>query len=225
MSIKQIDLQKKQTLREQIADTIRDAIIKGILKPDERVAEAEMANKFNISRTPIREAMRQLESEGFIKVTPHRGAFVAPITEKDIREFYAIKSILEGYAARLACNRISEEDIRKMDDLNNKFEIVHKNGEWRTAFKLHNEFHERFLRNCGNDKLYQLLKSLTQQFQRFRIALTMSGKIEGSITQHKEIVEAFRKRDQNRVEELVKQNATYGSEVLITEILKNVKNI
>lgn len=60
MGLRQIDLQKKQTLREQIADAIRDAIIKGILQPEERVAEAEMANKFNISRTPIREAIRQL---------------------------------------------------------------------------------------------------------------------------------------------------------------------
>ncbi len=220
MGLRQIDLQKKQTLREQIADAIRDAIIKGILQPEERVAEAEMANKFNISRTPIREAIRQLETEGFIKVQAHRGAYVAPITEKDIRDFYEIKSILEGYAAKLACSRISEDEIKKMEDLNNKLEEAHKNAEWRLAFKLHNEFHDKFLRSCGNDKLYQLLQSLTQQFQRFRIALTMSGKIEGSISQHREIVNAFRKRNAELVEKLVKENATYGSETLVSEILR-----
>ncbi len=220
MGLRQIDLQKKQTLREQIADAIRDAIIKGILRPEERVAEAEMANKFNISRTPIREAIRQLETEGFIKVQAHRGAYVAPITEKDVREFYEIKSLLEGYGARLACTRMSEEDIKKLDEINNRLEEAHKKNEWRLAFKLHNEFHDKFLRNCGNEKLYQILNALTQQFQRFRIALTMSGKIEGSIVQHKEIVNAFRKRNAETVEKLVKENATYGSETLISEILR-----
>ncbi len=220
MGLRQIDLQKKQTLREQIADAIRDAIIKGILRPEERVAEAEMANKFNISRTPIREAIRQLETEGFIKVQAHRGAYVAPITEKDIREFYEIKSLLEGYAARLACSRMGEEDIKKLEEINNKLEEAHKKNEWRLAFKLHNEFHDKFLRNCGNEKLYQILHALTQQFQRFRIALTMSGKIEGSIAQHKEIVNAFRKRNAEGIEKLVQENATYGSETLISEILK-----
>lgn len=221
MGLRQIDLQKKQTLREQIADAIRDAIIKGILQPEERVAEAEMANKFNISRTPIREAIRQLETEGFIKVQAHRGAYVAPITEKDVREFYEIKSLLEGYAAKLACMRMSEEDIKKLEDLNNRLEDAHKKGEWRIAFKLHNEFHDKFLRNCGNEKLYQVLFALTQQFQRFRIALTMSGKIEGSIAQHKEIVNAFRKRNADLAEKLVKENATYGSETLVSEILRH----
>ncbi|MCL5277155.1 MAG: GntR family transcriptional regulator [Deltaproteobacteria bacterium] len=220
MGLRQIDLQKKQTLREQIADAIRDAIIKGILRPEERVAEAEMANKFNISRTPIREAIRQLETEGFIKVQAHRGAYVAPITEKDVREFYEIKSLLEGYAAKLACARMSEEDIKKLDEINNRLEEAHKKNEWRLAFKLHNEFHDKFLRSCGNEKLYQILNALTQQFQRFRIALTMSGKIEGSIVQHKEIVNAFRKRNAEGVERLVKENATYGSETLISEILR-----
>jgi len=215
-----MDLQKKQTLREQIADAIRDAIIKGILRPEERVAEAEMANKFNTSRTPIREAIRQLETEGFIKAQAHRGAYVASITAKDIREFYEIKSILEGYAARRACSRITDVDIEKLEELNNKLDEAHKKGEWRLAFRLHNEFHEKFLRNCGNETLHQLLQSLTKRFQRFRIALTMSGKIEGSISQHKKIVIAFRRRNAEIVEELVKENAVYGSETLIHEILK-----
>lgn len=111
--MKQNSLEKHQTLRERILETIRDAILKGSLKPGEKVAEPELAERFGISRTPIREAFRQLESEGYLTVIPRKGAVVAALSEKDVDEFYAIKSILEGYAAELAATRLSEKDIEK----------------------------------------------------------------------------------------------------------------
>ena len=87
-------IERHQTLREKILESIREAILKGTLKPGERVSEPELAERFGISRTPIREAFRQLESEGYLEVIPRKGAVVASLSERDVMEFYAIKSIL-----------------------------------------------------------------------------------------------------------------------------------
>jgi len=101
-------MEKHLTLREKILENIRDAIVSGHLKAGSRVSEPELAERYGISRTPIREAFRQLESkipDGY----PRRGAIVSELSPKDVEEFYAIKSIMEGYAARRACEYLSEK--------------------------------------------------------------------------------------------------------------------
>src|SRR4030067_452524 len=110
-------VEKPLTLRERIVDFIKDSVVSGRLKPGERVPEQEIAENLGISRTPIREAFRQLESEGFISVTPRKGAVVSPITDKDVNEFYAIKSLLEGFAAKTACPKLAQRDIKRLGRL------------------------------------------------------------------------------------------------------------
>lgn len=216
-----INLERHQTLRERIVDYLKESIIKGRLKPGERISETELAEGFGISRTPIREALRQLESEGFLTVTPRKGATVSPITDKDVKEFYAIKSLLEGYAARIACERITDKDIRKMEILNAKMKQSAEKDDVRSFFRFDNQFHDVFLSACDNDKLRNLVHSLVEQFERFRItALSVPGRMKASVIQHDEIIEAFKRRDANMVEALVKANAEKGGEVLVQEILK-----
>ncbi len=205
-------------MRERVTDSLREAIIKGSIKPGERLSELPLARKFGASRTPVREAFRQLCTEGFLRIVSHRGAVVSPLTDKDIKEFYEIKSILEGLAARKACERLTEKDIRRMEEINDEIEILHQNGNWKSVFKLHNEFHDIFLRSCGNDRLYHIIHNLVQQFQCLRIALALTGKMEGSIAQHREIVKAFRENDPDRIEALVKENAVYGGKILMKEV-------
>ncbi|OGP85749.1 MAG: GntR family transcriptional regulator [Deltaproteobacteria bacterium RBG_13_65_10] len=212
-------IEKHQTLREKIVESIREAIVKGELKAGERVAESDIAGRLGISRTPVREAFRQLESEGFLTVAPRRGAVVSPITEKDVMEFYAIKSILEGYAARVATKHLTERDIRRMEDLNNQLEQFVRKGDAKACTRIHNEFHEVFLRACGNEKLYKLVQNLVQQFQRYRISLTVKRKLDKAIIQHRAIVKAFEARDPDLAERLVKENADEGAETLIREVL------
>lgn len=210
---------KNQTLRESIADALRTSIMQGQLKPGTKISEPALAVQYGISRTPVREALRQLDSEGFLKVTPRRGARVAPMTEQDVKEFYEIKGELEGYAARLACDRISEKELHKMENLNQQMEEYHKKGDFKKVFRLHNEFHEVFQRAAGNDQLAALIKLQVSKFQRFRILLTISGKSEGSFQQHRDIIAAFRSRNSAEAELLVQKNAMFGKEVIISEIL------
>jgi len=214
-------VERHLTLRERIVEFVKDAIIKGRLKPGGRVPESELAEMFGISRTPIREAFRQLESEGFITFTPRKGAIVSPITDKDVIEFYAIKGLLEGYAAKMACCKISDKEIRRMEDLNSQMTKCAERNDVKNFFKLDNQLHDVFLKICGNDKLYNLIHVLVQQFERFRkTSLSLSGRMWSSVKQHNEIIEAFKKRDVDLVERLVKANAEKGGEQLAQEILK-----
>lgn len=212
-------INKNQTLRESIAEAIRTSIMKGNLKPGHKISEPALASQFGISRTPVREAFRQLDTEGFLQVTPRRGARVAHFTERDVREFYEIKAVMEGYAAKLATEHISEKEMDKMEQVNLQMEECYRKQDYLRAFRLHNEFHEVFLKASGSEQLYQLIRMLVAKFQRFRILLTISGKSEGSFTQHREIIQAFRARDAKRASELVAENAIFGKEVIIANIL------
>ena len=209
-------LDKHLTLRESILETIRDAIIRGALKPGEKVAEPELAERFGISRTPIREAFRQLESEGYLTVIPRKGAVVVSFSERDVDEFYAIKSILEGYAARRACEKLTTREIDKLQAINDKLGQLAEGGDIKQFFKVHNDFHDLFIRSADNEKLYELIANLVGKFQRLRIAsLSLPGRMRISVQEHDKIIEAFRKRDVDAAERLVRKNAEYGGRVLM----------
>jgi DNA-binding GntR family transcriptional regulator len=209
-------VQHHQTLREKILENIRDAILKGDLKPGERVSEPDIAERYGISRTPIREAFRQLESEGYLTVIPRKGAVVAKHSEKDIEEFYSIKSVLEGYAAQLAAERMTPKDIDKLEAINNRLEKLSKSKDVKTFFRVHNEFHENFFRAAGNQKLQELIQQLLKKFEYLRIAsFSMPGRMEISVQEHKKIIEAFRNNDGYLADLLVRKNAAYGGQVLL----------
>jgi len=212
------NVEKHLTLRERILETIRDAIMSGALKPGEKVAEPELAARFGISRTPIREAFRQLESEGYLTVIPRKGALVASFSAKDVEEFYAIKSILEGYAARKACSRLSTREISKLEAINEKLREIAAEEDVRHFFKVHNSFHDMFIRAAGNEKLHEMIAALLKKFQRLRLAsLSKPGRMLISVEEHEKIIEAFRGRDAVLAEMLVQKNAEYGGKVLIEE--------
>lgn len=214
-------LEKHFTLREKIVDFIKEAIIKGTLRPGERIHEPELAERFGISRTPIREAFRQLEVQGFITVNPRKGAIVSPITDKDVREFYAIKALLEGYAAKMACPKFTEKELKRMGELNGQMAKCAERNDVKTFFRLDNQLHDVFLKVCENDKLYNLIYSLVQQFERFRItSLSLPGRMQSSVEQHYEIIEAFKKKEASLIERLVMANVEKGGNLLVQEILK-----
>jgi len=212
------NIEKHMTLRESILETIRDAIISGSLKPGEKVAEPELAERFGISRTPIREAFRQLESEGYLTVVPRKGAVVVTFSQRDVEEFYAIKSILEGYAARKACEKLTPREIDKLQSINDKLRVLADEGDVRHFFKVHDNFHELFVRAADNDKLTEMILNLVGRFQRLRIAsLSLSGRMAFSVQEHQKIIDAFRNGDAGLAENLVRSNAEYGGKVLMQD--------
>lgn len=209
-------IERHQTLREKILETIREAILKGHLKPGEKVAEPELAERFGISRTPIREAFRQLESEGYLTVIPRKGAVVAALSEQDVQEYYAIKSILEGYAAELAAVRLSVKELTKLETINVRLEKLADDGDVKAFYRVHNEFHDLFLKAAGNSKLYELIQSLGMKFNRLRMAsLSVEGRMKISVAEHDKLLDAFRKHDGILAESLVKKTAAIGGKLLL----------
>lgn len=209
-------LEKHLTLREKILEHIRDAIISGSIKAGSKVSEPELADRYGISRTPIREAFRQLESEGYLTVIPRRGAVVREFSQKDVEDFYAIKSILEGYAARQACLRLSDRDIDRLLVNNERLSELARTDDIKTFFKVHNDFHEMFIKAADNEKLRELITSVVTRFQRLRfMSLSLPGRMQTVVQEHAKIIEAFRNRDAALAETLVRKNAEYGGRVLI----------
>lgn len=209
-------IERHQTLREKILETIRDAILKGSLKPGERVSEPELADRFGISRTPIREAFRQLESEGYLVVIPRKGAVVASLSARDIEEFYAIKIILEGFAARMAADKLTVKDLERLEAINERLSQIAKDGDVKTFFRVHNEFHEIFIKAAGNEKLLDMINQLVMRFKRLRLAsLSHPGRMEISVEEHRNMIKAFRNKDGERADSLVRHTATIGAEALI----------
>lgn len=214
-------IERHQTLREKILETIRDAILKGTLKPGERVSEPELAERFGISRTPIREAFRQLESEGYLEVIPRKGAVVASLSERDIEEFYAIKIILEGFAARMAADNLTAKDIERLEAINERLRQIAEEGDVKTFFRVHNEFHEVFIKAAGNEKLYEMITQLVMRFKRLRLAsLSQPGRMQISVEEHRNMIEAFRNHDGERADSLVRHAATIGAGVLIQSMVQ-----
>lgn len=212
-------IERHQTLREKILETIRDAILKGTMKPGERVSEPELAERFGISRTPIREAFRQLESEGYLEVIPRKGAVVASLSERDVEEFYAIKIILEGFAARMAAEKLSAKDIERLESINERLQQIAKEGDVKTFFRVHNEFHEVFIKAAGNEKLYEMINHLVLRFKRLRLAsLSQPGRMEISVEEHRNMIQAFKNHDGERADNLVRHAATIGADVLIQSL-------
>ncbi len=210
-------LENHLPLREKIYKLIKKAILKRELKPGERITEIDLANKFGISRTPIREAFRRLESEGFLTILPRKGATVTEINEKNVIEFYQIKGALEALAGQLAIKNITPEDLSEMELLNDKLkEISFANDEsdFDDFNKIHNSFHEKFISLSGNRLLIEILKNLVKRFMRFRLMVEQSNFIEDVITQHDEIIQAFKMKDEKEVEKSIKKNANLGLELI-----------
>lgn len=208
--------EKHLTLREKILENIRDAIISGSMVPGSRVSEPELAERYGISRTPIREAFRQLESEGYLTVIPRKGAVVSSFAQKDVEEFYAIKSILEGYAARRACRNLTEREIDRLESINERLAEMAQQDDVRHFFRVHNDFHDLFIKAADNEKLRDMINGLVTRFQRLRLmSLSLPGRMSQSVQEHRKIIAAFRARDCETAEGLVRNNAEYGGKVLL----------
>ena len=111
-------------LRDVVFNTLRQAILRGELKPGERLMEIQLANKLGVSRTPIREAIRKLELEGLVLMIPRKGAEVAEITEKNMLDVLEVRRALEELAVKLACERITEEEIQELMDAADAFQKI-----------------------------------------------------------------------------------------------------
>lgn len=225
MSDFKIKIEEPKLLSEDIAESIKAAIIKGKFKPGEKISEGELAESMGISRTPLREAFRKLENEGFIEIIPRKGAVVTEIDAREAYHLYEIKSTLEGLAARLAVINMQDKELGKLEKVNEELKELIDQNDLEAFYKAHTRFHEGFVKLSGNRRLMQMISNLNDHFKRFGIvSLTLPGQYENAIRQHEEIIDAFRKGNEKLVEERVKNNVMTGGKVLIDHLAEVEKN-
>ena len=156
-------------LRDVVFNTLRQAILRGELKPGERLMEIQLANKLGVSRTPIREAIRKLELEGLVIVIPRRGAEVADITEKSLRDVLEVRKALEELAVNLACDRMTKMQIRELKEAAKEFEEILKIDDVTKIAEVDVKFHDVIFMATDNERLIQLLNNFREQMYLYRV--------------------------------------------------------
>lgn len=212
-------------LRDRIAASIRDSIIEGKIRPGERLLEPDVANVLGVSRTPLREAFLQLESEGFLKVNPRKGALVTATSPEDAKETYVIKGALEALAAKLACMNITVPQITELECINDTMASIAQSEkkDYKAFLELNSLFHQKMYECCGNDKLKRMIKTLRNQTLRYNyIFLSLLSHLEQSVSEHREILNALQGGGQDSVETAVKRHNDSALTLLI-EYINNQK--
>ena len=216
-----VNLDSYKHLRELVLDAIRNAIKNGILQPRERLMEIQMAEELGVSRTPIREALRKLELEGFIVMVPRKGAYVADLSFKDIADVFEIRIALEVLAAGLAAERITEEELEDMERLLvEKRDAISQNNIDKLV-EVDTKFHELIYQASRNERLSSIISNLREQIQRFRLtSLSFPGRMRKSLDEHKKIVEAIQSRDIQRARNSAQEHIENAEHVLIDSLKK-----
>ncbi len=203
MSEFSVDMDEYLPLRDVVFNTLRKAILKGELKPGERLMEIALADKLGVSRTPIREAMRKLELEGLVVMVPRKGAQVANITEKDLNDVLEVRIALENMAIEKACARMTKEDIEELESAAKDFQKIIASGSLVEMAEADEEFHEKIYRASGNARLMQVLSNLREQIYRYRIEYLKDEDTRQQLVQeHAMMTRAIRERDVKKAQEL-----------------------
>lgn len=203
----QLNMDDYLPLRDVVFNTLRQAILRGELKPGERLMEIQLANKLGVSRTPIREAIRKLELEGLVLMIPRRGAEVAEITEKSLRDVLEVRGALEELAVKLACKKITDEQIAELRAAEKEFEQALSSGDVTVYAEADVKFHDVIYRATDNQRLIQLLFNLREQMYRYRVEYLKREEAHGTLlNEHKKIIETIANRDMDAAVDAVCQH-------------------
>lgn len=206
-------------LRDVVFNTLRRAILRGELKPGERLMEIQLANKLGVSRTPIREAIRKLELEGLVLMIPRKGAEVAEITEKNLRDVLEVRCALEELAVQLACERIDGEGVKELRDAGLHFKEVLDSDDITQIAQADEAFHDVIFTATGNSRLIQLLNNLREQMYRYRIEYLKKKECYPIlIAEHKEILDAIAGRDKERATRVTSQHINNQVDTVVDTI-------
>ena len=191
-----IRLEGYQPLRDMVFDVLMSAIMQGQLSPGERLLEVQLADEMGVSRTPVREAIRRLELEGFVVMVPRKGAYVAGLSINDVEEVYEIRTVLETLAVRLAAQRMQPADYAQLDDLSEKMRATWQEGNVDNWVSLDASFHELLYKFSRNERLVAMMNNIMEQLSRYRIISLANVEVRhNSLSEHQELIEALKRRD------------------------------
>ena len=206
----------KYSLRGRVFNRLREDILSGKYAEHEELKEMAIGEEMGVSRTPVREAFRQLELEGLIQIIPNKGAYVTGITEKDVKDIYMIRSLLEGLCARWATEHITEEKMEEMEENVYLAEFHAQKGHMEQLAELDNRFHDILYESCDSKILEHQLKDFHQYVLRVR-KKTLANVSRGnkSNEEHRLIMEAIRDKNADLAEQLAHQHMINAYENMV----------
>lgn len=191
-----IRLEGYQPLRDMVFDVLMNAIMQGQLSPGERLLEVQLADEMGVSRTPVREAIRRLELEGFVVMVPRKGAYVAGLSIDDVESVYEIRTALETLAVRLAAQRMEAADYEQLDELAGKMQQTWQEGDVDNWVNLDARFHELLYTFSRNERLISMMSNIMEQLSRYRIISLANVEVrQNSLNEHQTLIEALKRRD------------------------------
>ena len=197
----------KYSLRGRVFKKLREDILNGRYKENDELREAAIGEELGVSRTPVREAFRQLELEGLIRIVPNKGAYVTGISTADVADIYEIRSLLEGLCARWATKRIEKEKIEEMEEIILLSEFHLAKEHFEQLIDLDNRFHMLLYEACGSKMLIHLLKDFHQYVQKERQqTLSDIERSREAVYEHKSIMEAMRDGNSELAEKLADEH-------------------
>lgn len=209
-------------LRDVVFKTLRQAILKGELEPGERLMEIQLAERLGVSRTPIREAIRKLELEGLVLMIPRRGAEVAEITEKSMRDVLEVRRALEVLAVSLSCDRISGEQIEALKEAAEEFDRSLTSDDVTRTAEADVHFHDIIYRSTDNQRLIQLLSNLGEQMYRYRVEYLKHREFHPQISrEHKELISYLEAGQKGQAEEKIAVHIDKQAQAVLETIRRN----
>lgn len=208
-------------LRDVVFNTLRQAILKGELEPGERLMEIQLAQKLGVSRTPIREAIRKLELEGLVIMIPRKGAEVAHITEKDMKDVLEVRGTLEELAVSLACKHMTKEAIAELKMANKLFEAAIVSKDVVKIVDADVRFHDVIYSMTDNQRLIQIINNLREQLYRYRLEYIKDARSHSIlINEHNDIIVRLEKMDEEGAKHAVSQHI-YNQEKGIMRMMRS----
>lgn len=210
------EVSDKYSLRGRVFHKLREDILNGRYKDHEELREVAIGEELGVSRTPVREAFRQLELEGLIQIIPNKGAYVTGITEKDVKDIYMIRSMLEGLCARWATEHITQEQMDEMEENVYLAGFHAQKGHMEQMTQLDGRFHEILYEACNSKILEHQLKDFHQYVMRVR-RKSLSNKQRGikSNEEHEQIMEAIKAKDADKAQMLANQHMINAYENMV----------
>lgn len=212
-----------RTKKEQVVEGIREAVLSGELQPGEKLEQDKLAERYSVSPTPVREALRQLEAEGILDYNPHRGVRVAEVNLRDVREIYLIRGTLESLATRLAVSYLNGGHIQRLEALLDEMEIVIVQGRLKELRKLNYEFHMLIYHAPEMPQLLHLIRNLWTKFPWDTLNV-IPGRALMSVQEHRKLIQAIKEGNARLAAQLMQEHIESGAATL-AEYLHNTHRI
>ncbi|HEY1726852.1 MAG TPA: GntR family transcriptional regulator [Candidatus Baltobacteraceae bacterium] len=211
----------RTSLHDEVVARLREMIEEGELDAGDRIPEREICERFKISRTPLREALKVLASEGLVEIHLNRGARVTQLTESAVREMFEVMGSLEALAGQLACERMSDAAIAVVENLNRKMAQYHDNHDLRSYFRLNREIHERIIRGTDNSLLLGLYMNLNARIRRARYAANRTQpRWDEAMHEHESIVSALVQRDGAGLSQILRTHLSHTCDAIVGMLRK-----